>query len=280
MIHSNLKKNDVVLIGFPFDNNCSYRKGAALAPSCIRRRLYSESTNLCTENEIDLNTNKNWHDFGEIECVNPEDYFKIIEASITKIIDKDALILSLGGDHSITYPILKSYSKKYKKLTVLHFDAHPDLYNIFDNNPFSHASPFARIMENKLIDNLIQVGIRTINPHQKEQINRFNIKTVEMKNFSYQSLDNILSQIKNPLYISFDLDVLDPAFAPGVSHHEPGGFSTRQILEILQKINTSNLKVVGADIVELNPKNDINSMTATVSAKLLKEIIAMMISKF
>ena len=188
------------------------------------------------------------------------------------------MVLSLGGDHSLTYPILKSYAKKYDKLTILHFDAHPDLYDKFDGNLFSHASPFARIMEDKLVDNLIQIGIRTINPHQREQIKKFNVKTIEMKNFfSNYNLD-FIDNIKGPLYISFDIDCLDPAFAPGVSHHEPGGFSTRDVLEIFQKINTSKVKVVGADIVELNPKNDINSMTAMVAAKCLKEILVAMLS--
>ncbi len=279
MIHNKLNKNDVIVIGFPFDHNSSYQRGCSLAPSYIRERLYSSSINLCSENGIDLNNNKKWHDFGDIECKNPKKYFKIIEASISQVLNKDAMVISLGGDHSITYPILKSYTKKYKKLTVLHFDAHPDLYDKFDDNPFSHASPFARIMENKLVDNLIQIGIRTINPHQREQIKRFNINTVEMKDVSSNLIDNILDQINGELYISLDMDVLDPSCAPGVSHHEPGGFTTRQLLNIFHKIDISKVKIVGADIVELNPKNDINSMTATVSAKLLKEIIVKMISK-
>jgi len=274
---SKLKKNDVVLVGFPFDYNSSYLRGPALAPSHIRERLYSDSGNLCAENGIDLGKTNNWHDFGDIECFNSKKYFQIIENFITDILDQKARVLSLGGDHSITYPILKSYAKKYDNLTLLHFDAHPDLYDKLDNNTFSHGSPFARIMEDNLVNNLIQLGIRTINPHQKKQIKRFNVQTIEMKDFS----SNINLNFNGPVYISFDMDALDPAFAPGVSHHEPGGFSTRQVLEIIQKIKTSdnsNISIVGADIVELNPKNDINSMTAMTAAKCLKEILAKMIS--
>jgi agmatinase len=273
---SKLKKNDVVLLGFPFDHNSSYLKGCALAPSSIRERLYSDSGNLCAENGTDLKGNKQWHDFGDVKCKIQKEYFKIIETSITKILNQDARVLSLGGDHSLTYPIIKAYKKKYDELTILHLDAHPDLYDKFDQNHFSHASPFARIMEEGLAYELIQLGIRTINPHQREQIDRFNILTFEMKDIL--SDFDFIDFIKGPLYISLDLDVLDPAFAPGVSHHEPGGFTTRQILKIFQKIDASNLEIIGADIVELNPKNDINSMTATVAAKYLKEIIASMIS--
>jgi arginase len=277
LIPNNFKKNDTVLIGFPFDHNSSYQRGCALAPSYIRERLYSNASHLCAENGIDLKNNNNWCDIGDIEFNKPEDYFSIIESSITTILNQGAKVLSLGGDHSITYPIIKSYAKKYDKLTILHFDAHPDLYDNFDDNLFSHASPFARIMENLLIENLIQVGIRTINPHQREQINRFNVKIYDMKGFSSNHNFDFLDNIKGPLYISFDIDVLDPAFAPGVSHHEPGGLTTRNILEIIQKIDTLDLKVVGADVVELNPKNDINSMTAIVAAKCLKEILVAMI---
>lgn len=277
MTPSKLKKNDAVIVGFPFDYNSSYQRGPALAPSHIRERLYSDSSNLCAENGVDLGKTNNWHDFGDIECFNSKNYFQNIENFITNILDQNARVLSLGGDHSITYPILKSYAKKYDNLTLLHFDAHPDLYDMLDNNPFSHASPFARIMEENLVNNLIQLGIRTINPHQREQIKKFNVKTIEMKNFSSDAKLNL----KGPVYISFDMDALDPAFAPGVSHHEPGGFTTRQVLEIIQQINTSNnsnISIVGADIVELNPKNDINSITAMTAAKYLKEILVKMLS--
>ena len=214
---------------------------------------------------------------GDLECNNLKKSFTTIEKTIAKILDQGARVLTLGGDHSVTYPILKAYSKKYKKLTLLHFDAHPDLYNELNGNPFSHACPFARIMEENLVDNLIQLGIRTINPHQREQINKFNVKTIEMKDFT----SDISLDISGPLYISFDMDALDPAFAPGVSHHEPGGFSSRQALEIIQKINVSkvsDITIVGADIVELNPLNDINSMTAMTAAKFVKEILAKMLS--
>ena len=274
-----LKKNDIALLGIPFDQNSSYKQGPALAPSSIRERFYSNSSNLSAETGIDLGKNKNWHDIDDIKKLDSKNFFKLIESSISEILDQGARVLSLGGDHSITYPIIKAFSKKYKKLTLLHFDAHPDLYNQLDGNTYSHASPFARIMEEKLVNNLIQLGIRTINPHQQEQINKFNVKTIEMKDFT-SDLD---LNLNGPIYISFDMDALDPAFAPGVSHHEPGGFTTRQALEIIQKINvsqTSDTYIVGADIVELNPLNDINSMTAMTSAKILKEILAKMLLFF
>ena len=126
-------------------------------------------------------------------------------------------------------------------------------------------------MEKNAINSLTQVGIRTFNTHQKEQAKRFGVNVVEMKDFYI----NFINSLKAPLYISLDMDVLDPAHAPGVSHHEPGGMSTRQLIHIIQNIN---VKIVGADIVELNPKRDVNNVTAMVAYKLFKEIASKMIN--
>ena len=173
----------------------------------------------------------------------------------------------MGGDHSITYPILKAHHKKYGQVDILHIDAHADLYDNFEGDKYSHACPFARIMEDKLATRLVQIGIRTLSKHQAEQADKFGVEIIQMKDFDI----NKLPEFKNPIYLSLDIDGLDPAFAPGVSHHEPGGLSTREVLSIIQKIN---VPIIGADIVEYNPTRDINDMTAMVSAKILKEIAA------
>ncbi|MBT6418589.1 MAG: agmatinase, partial [Candidatus Marinimicrobia bacterium] len=189
-----------------------------------------------------------------------------IRKTISKELNRGQKVVSLGGDHSITFPIIESYSQNYSNLNILHFDAHPDLYDNFENNPYSHASPFARIMENGLVKRLVQVGIRTLNNHQKEQIKRFGIEVIEMRNF----VSSLSLEFDGPVYVSIDLDALDPAFAPGVSHHEPGGLSTRDLVNVIHQLNGN---VVGGDIVEYNPDRDINNMTAVVAAKLLKEVL-------
>ena len=152
----------------------------------------------------------------------------------------------------------------------MHFDAHPDLYDSFDNNPFSHASPFARIMENNLVEKLTQVGIRTMNAHQKEQAKKYNVQVIHMGQFD----STMQFDFDGPVYVSIDLDALDPAFAPGVSHPEPGGLSTRDLLTIL---STANGEVVGGDIVEYNPKKDFQNTTAVLASKILKELMSKMI---
>jgi arginase len=173
--------------------------------------------------------------------------------------------VSLGGDHSITYPIFRAFHRHFLELAILHFDAHPDLYHDFEGNPHSHASPFARIMEQGLAQRLVQVGIRTINAHQRQQVEKFGVEVHEMRNWN----PGRILEFQQPVYISFDMDALDPAFAPGVSHREAGGLSTREALHVIQSLRG---RVVGADIVEFNPAVDSSGITAPCCAKLVKEI--------
>jgi len=263
----------VSVLGIPLDFNSSHLRGTASAPRKIRDALNSGSMNWCAENGLDIKKNFDWKDIGDIDCKDEHLAFQKIESMVSYQLGDKHKVLSLGGDHSITYPIMSAYARHYPELTILHFDAHPDLYDELDGNPFSHACPFARIMEENLASRLIQLGIRTINPHQREQIERFNVEVLEMKDWSgLESIDEL--NIQGPVYLSFDLDALDPSVAPGVSHHEPGGFMVRQVLDVIQDLS---VEVVGADIVEYNPIQDINNMTAYVGAKLFKEILAKML---
>lgn len=266
-----LKKNDVALIGILSDVNSSFKRGAARAPEHIRRALHSRSANLCSELGVDLAKNSGFIDVGDRQVEDGAENFLAIETDIDQIIERGALPLVLGGDHAITYPVMRAISRAYGPVNILHFDAHPDLYDDFEGNPYSHASPFARIMENGLANRLVQVGIRTLNPHQREQVERFGVESHEMKDVDLSSIGR---DFDGPVYISCDMDALDPAFAPGVSHHEPGGLSVRDILGIIQRIPN---RIVGADIVEYNPARDVNGMTAMVAAKLLKEIAGKML---
>jgi arginase family enzyme len=168
--------------------------------------------------------------------------------------------------------VVNALTKAHDNLTILHLDAHPDLYDSYDGNRFSHACPFARIMETGRVKRLVQVGIRGMNDVQRRQVEKFGVTCNEMKD--YRSKKPI--ELEGPVYISLDMDVLDPAYAPGVSHHEPGGMSTRKVLRLIQSIGCP---IVGADIVEYNPDRDVNGMTAAVAAKFLKEIAGTMLKQ-
>jgi agmatinase len=200
-----------------------------------------------------------------------KDAFAAIENGVGALVEQGKRPVCLGGDHSITYRIVKAFAQRHRELTVFHFDAHPDLYEEFEGNRLSHACPFARIMEAGLAKRLVQVGIRTINGHQREQAKRFGVEVVEMRGLpAYEKL-----KAAGPVYITFDMDVLDPAFAPGVSHREPGGMSMREAIAHLHAIEG---EIVGADVVEYNPVRDVDRLTATVAAKIVKEILGKMIA--
>ena len=267
-----LQPGTVAILGVPLDENSSFMRGPALAPLRIREVLHSGSMNLCAESGVDLGTEPRLTDLGDLTLDESTRAFKQIESAISSLVERHTRVLSLGGDHSVTYPIVRAYASSYPRLSILHFDAHPDLYQDYEGNRYSNACPFARIMEENLAARLVQVGIRTMNPHQQVQAERFGVEVIDMQ--SWQS--GIRPALEGPIYLSLDMDALDPAFAPGVSHHEPGGLSTREVIQLVQGLPAP---IVGADIVEFNPKRDPVGITAMAAAKFLKEITACMLQE-
>lgn len=265
-----MPQSSVSLLGIPHDENSSFMRGAAEAPALIRQELLSESRHLWTETGRNLAEEGVLRDLGDLSFDDGTDDWLVIEQGVADAIVDGQPLISLGGDHAITHPILRALRRRHQKLTILHFDAHPDIYHDFEGNPRSHASPFARIMEEGLADRLIQVGIRTATAHLREQVAKFGVEVIEARHFR----DDLRIEWTTPVYISLDIDGLDPAFAPGVSHREPGGLSPRQVLNVIQSIDRP---IVGADVVEYNPRCDIDFVTAPVAAKLVKEIAGMML---
>jgi arginase len=261
----------VALLGLPWDEHSSFQRGAAGAPPLIRAAMRSPSSNLSTESGLDLGWEARFSDAGDVEIPEGAGALAAIEGVIGALASSGARVMALGGDHAITYPVLRAQAAAYPGLTIVHFDAHPDLYDEFEGDRLSHASPFARIMEEKLAARLVQVGIRTLNAPQRAQIARFGVELVEMKDFR----PDLLIRAAGPVYVSVDLDGLDPAYAPGVSHPEPGGLSTRDVLGVLQRLEG---QLIGADVVELNPQRDPDGTTARVAAKITKELVARMLA--
>lgn len=257
----------VRLIGLPTDSHSSFLRGAASAPAAIRAALASGHGNMAAENGLELGTDIAVQDIGDLPLTEGEGDAALIRAAFAAAARDGTAPIGLGGDHMVSFPAVAGLADVRGPLEILHFDAHTDLYDDFEGDPLSHASPFARIMEGGHARRLVQVGIRTLNRHTRAQAERFGVEVIEMRHFAADKVPIPGA----PLYISIDLDGFDPAFAPGVSHHEPGGLSVREVLHVLHRIRTP---IVGADIVELNPSRDLHGVTATLAAKLVKELAA------
>lgn len=257
-----------VLLGVPYDAGSSFRRGAAGAPPRIREALHSEAGNPFSERMTRVEAPDAFEDRGDLVLPDSRDAIPLVEAAFRALAAERRPFLALGGDHAITYPILRGIQHASRSLTILHIDAHPDLYDEFEGDRLSHACPFARIMEEGLAARLVQVGIRASTPHQQAQARRFGVEQIDMRAWADEAYPAIVGDV----YISIDLDGIDPGFTPGVSHREPGGLSVRDVLKLLASVDSP---VVGADIVEFNPEMDVGGLTAEVAAKLTREVLAM-----
>lgn len=260
----------VSLLGVPNDENSSLIRGAADAPAHIRRELLSDAYTSWSETGIDVGAEGVVRDCGDITFIPNSDPWDLIVQNVARALDYGGPLICLGGDHAITHPIMKAVRARNTKLTIVHIDAHPDIYHAYQGNLRSHTSPFARIMEERLADRLIQLGLRTVNDHHRDQFKRFGVEVIEARRCN----ENISLNLNTPVYLSVDMDALDPAFAPGVAHREPGGLSTRQVIDLIHAIDQP---IVAADLVEYNPSCDIAGLTAGVAAKLTKEIAGMIV---
>jgi agmatinase len=264
------------LLGVPFDANSSFLRGARKAPRAIRAALGSDAGNAWSERGLQVWPCSQVLDHGDLRVAalkGSRKPIEQIERGVTAALAKTPSLVVLGGDHAVTYPVLTALAARYGKLAVLHFDAHPDLYPELDGNRYSHASPFARSLEDGLIERLVQVGIRSHTPAQAELARKHGVETwhawdlPRLKRLSFRA----------PLYVSIDIDVLDPAFAPGVSHPEPGGLSVRQVLDVTAGLQAR--QIVGGDVVELNPDRDAGGLSAVVAAKLVRELLGLLIGQ-
>jgi arginase len=205
------------LLGVCEDRNSSYMQGPASAPPIIRQTLHNDSSNSYSELGIDVLSSIK--DYGNIQAPQPDwrSIYSQAKPLLEQVVEDNRVPLTLGGDHSVSYPLIRAMSEIHQRpLVVVHFDAHPDLYPNFEGNESSHASPFARVLEiSGLCQQLISIGIRTANPVQREQMKKFGVKVVEARRFPPQGAD--LRSFLNPLispqtkvYLSIDLDVLEP----------------------------------------------------------------------
>ena len=265
---------EVGLLGVGFDANSTFRRGPAAAPPEIRAALGSESGNPYSETGVRVWPSDSVLDHGDLDVPDEKGTrgpIDVIERGVSRALGETPRLIVLGGDHTVTYPVVRAFAGKHGRISLLHFDAHPDLYPDFEGNRFSHACPMARILEDGLVERMVQVGIRSFTPAQHDAAKRHGVEVIPA--FSAGPVPALA--FETPVYISMDVDALDPGYAPGVSHPEPGGLSVRQMLEIVAATRAPS--IVGGDVVELNPKLDRDGGTAIVAAKLVRELLGRVI---
>jgi agmatinase len=274
---------DIAVVGIPFDSGVTFRPGARFGPESIR-----SASRLIRQFNINQSKspfkNKIIKDAGDIAC-NPFN----IHQSLNKITkDLDNLLINaknlviFGGDHTISYPILRSMEKKYGKVALLHFDSHFDTWDEYFGEKCTHGTPFKRALEEDLIDvdHSMHVGIHgTINDYADiENDKKLGFKTIFTNEIDtlglFGVIDKILSRIGNtPCYVSIDIDCVDPAYAPGTGTPEPGGLTSRELFNILKGL--SKLNIIGGDIVEVSPSYDANNITSQLAAHLGFELLCL-----
>ncbi|WP_298776612.1 agmatinase [uncultured Shewanella sp.] len=265
---------DVVVLGLPFDMATTGRSGGRMGPGAIRQA----SVNLAWEEkrwpwDFHLCKHINIVDAGDLvyDCGDAEDFTARVEQFASKIVDSDKALLSFGGDHFVTLPLLRAHFKKHGKMALLHFDAHTDTYS--QGSRYDHGTMFYHAPKEGIIDakHSVQIGIRT---EYDKQTHAFNV--IDAASANDLSVDDIVSQVKacvgdRPLYITFDIDCLDPAFAPGTGTPVCGGLSSDKALKIIRSLKDMN--IVGMDVVEVAPSYDSSDITALAGATLGLEML-------
>ncbi len=263
----NFNEANTVIVGLPYDGTCSYRPGTRFAPELIRIASYGIETYSPIQDK-DLDDIK-FYDAGEIEFQlgNREDTLKKIEIAAEETLSFNKKWLGVGGEHLVTYPVMKAYAKKFSDLHVIHFDAHTDLREDYLNEKLSHACVMKRVCEIITPDNLIQIGIRSGTPEEFKFMKENNtlVKTQESLKQRLKFLEN------KPVFLSVDLDVLDPSIMSGTGTPEPGGMTYNELISWLMLLK--NLNIVGADVVELSPHYDPSGVSTVTATKIIREVL-------
>jgi len=264
---SNFEKGDYILLGIPYDKTSSLRIGTYKGPEVIRKASYCFEPHLMeyavSLEKLDL------HDAGDVgETKNFEELREKISEKITKIIGKDKFPIIIGGEHSVAPPIVSSIQKNVSDLKVLVLDAHMDFRDEYEGMKHSHATVSRRISEIVGVENITIGGVRSISSESVKKEKPLFFTSEQMK--EDDCIDEILEETNEPIYLSIDMDVVDPSFAPGVGNPEPFGLSSVKMKELISRLAPH---LIGVDIVEINPKYDRSDITANLGARLIYELI-------
>ena len=251
----------IAILGIPYDSTTCFRPGARFAPDGIR--FFSENLE-----EYSLKIGKSLSDVGFVDLGNifvPSEPEKMVD-EVYRVVRNVEIPVVLGGEHSVSYPVVRALLERYGNLTVVHFDAHADLRNEYSGTKYSHACVMRRILE--LGVRIVQFGVRSATEEEAELRTKSPLITVLE---SFDELFLLLPSLDTPIYFSIDVDFFDPAFAPGTGTPEPPGFSPVEFFEFIYKLPA--VKLVGFDVVEVSPPYDPSGVTQMLAAKIVRELI-------
>ena len=273
---------DVAIVGVPFDAGTSYRPGARFGPQSIRQASRHLRTNYHPSYDSEPFLEQQVADAGDVTCnpFNINESVDQIEKAAKDLLNKVEGIISIGGDHTIALPLLRAVNHKNKgPVALVHFDAHLDTWDTYFGAPFTHGTPFRRAAEEKLfLDHAsMHIGIRgPLYSRDDLKIDEeLGFKIVHCDEFQHDGVEHVIKRIKervgdNPIYLSIDIDVLDPSHAPGTGTPEIAGMTTREIVNVLRGL--SGLKLVSADVVEVSPAYDHAELTSLAAATIVYEL--------
>jgi agmatinase/guanidinopropionase len=276
---------DVAIVGIPFDSGTSHRSGARFGPRKIRELSlllwgYNQAQSVFPTADLKI------VDYGDVGVVpvDIKETMERISKEIRSILQEGAAVVALGGDHSVSLPLLRAHVARHGSLAVIHFDSHPDTWDWeYRGQPYSHGTPFRRAIEEELIDTsaYVQVGIRgpTSGRNDLSEAREMGATVLTIDQAIEMGIPTVVSTIRDtigdrPVYVSLDIDAADPAFAPGTGTPEVGGFSSHQMLQLVRGLQGLNL--IGFDLVEVSPPYDHGDITAILAANLVFEFISLL----
>ncbi|KZB92395.1 agmatinase [Bacillus sp. VT 712] len=270
--HPSFEESEAVLYGMPMDWTVSYRPGSRFGPTRIREvSIGLEEYSAYLDRELE---EVKYFDAGDIPLPfgNAQRSIDMIEGYIDELLAADKFPLGMGGEHLVSWPVMKAMYKKYPDLAIIHMDAHTDLREEYEGEPLSHSTPIRKIAEHIGPSNVYSFGIRS---GMKEEFVWAKENGMHISKFEVlEPLKEILPKLAGrPVYVTIDIDVLDPAHAPGTGTVDAGGIASKELLASIHEIAKSDIRVVGADLVEVAPIYDSSEQTANTASKLIREMI-------
>lgn len=271
-MNSNYEESNVVLYGMPMDWTVSYRPGSRFGPMRIREASIGlEEYSPYLDREL---AEVKYYDIGDLPLPfgNAPKSLEIIEDFIKQLLKDGKFPLGMGGEHLVSWPVMKAVSEKYSDLAIIHMDAHTDLRTDYEGEPLSHSTPIRKIAEKIGSHNVYSFGIRS---GMKEEFQWAKDNGMYISKFEVlEPLKEVLPTLKGrPVYVTIDIDVLDPAHAPGTGTVDCGGITSKELLASIHAIAQSGVNVVGCDLVEVAPVYDVSEQTVNTASKLIRELL-------